>query len=941
MKSLNEKQRKWLVDAHPVICGGKAAPELALAGAIAGNVGAGSVIGMPEQKRSAGPTTLRFDSDGEGTSGQATATLDRLEIDIIRNTLPAGDHEQFSVTAYYVNAPDRILPPNEVTWHTSAPDIVSVDSSGVAIAKSTKGTSTIKATLDGKKSNEVTVSVVVLESIFVEPPKWQMRGGEKKQFEAMGVFSGGSLKQRLNTSLTWTVSNPNVLDINKSTGAVTAKHVTDKAAVKVTDSTGRISGSATVSVTTLKLKSLAITPHDVSLIVGVKQTIKVMGKFSEGPDQEETEAVRWETSHPNIITLDGKGGVTANTAVSGVTITVRDANDPNISDTAHVGMIPNEVIAISITPDSPTIPLGGFQQFTAWGDFADDRPNEKLDGKVTWSSSNEKAIHMHPDGNAYARASGDSTITAKYVFKDSRGGVGTVKGETKATVPSLKSISIEPVNESIPVGGQRRLKVMGQYDGGKADEVSGIEWSDDGKFARVDRNGVVTGRESGVAIIKAVHKSSSKDATIKIKVTEQVLKSIRIDTDNLASFDGTIIRGQRRQFRAIGVYPLGSGKEDTRPLAAVDWDTDSETVLKIDNKGLATALAVGNAMISTTDKKSQLETFMKIRVTESDGSTVSTADKGKLPEVVVKPYDAAKTKYQDLLVQVRQLDGIPKLIQTLDSIKADISKNAKRQTVAEAKDAKGQQLLLKSIDGQIDAFKASAENAKNKIAASESDLEIFKDELEVKELRKKSVEQKKKIDHALEAVKIGNNAAKDPVEAVVDFVKVLIDIFEVDTYTKQADALEKKLTAATYKNLIIKIVAVKTDLANAKNALDKAQALLKETSEHIADLRRTAEDHFDVEADQTEKKGGKKINFRFSQLNKPLDIANKIVSTLAPNVRNSAETAHVAISKFIKERQPPRDSAPEKPCMQWLKMPLPGGCRPTWSGSRPTPSGGN
>ena len=135
-------------------------------------------------------------------------------------------------------------------------------------------------------------------------------------------------------------------------------------------------------------------------------------------------------------------------------------------------LTPPNLVSISLTPSSPTIPLGTALRFTALGTFNGDS-TEQL-AEVTWSSSNPEVISISNDasdpGAAYAAATGSATVSAC---------AGTVCGATTVTVrPGLVSIAVTPANQTVAPGLAVQFYAAGTFDDGSTQDItSSVTWS--------------------------------------------------------------------------------------------------------------------------------------------------------------------------------------------------------------------------------------------------------------------------------------------------------------------------------------------------------------------------------------------------------------------------------------------------------------------------------
>ena len=84
----------------------------------------------------------------------------------------------------------------------------------------------------------------------------------------------------------------------------------------------------------------------------------------------------------------------------------------------------NALVSIAVTPAGATIPIGGTQQFTATGTYADGTSSAITTG-VTWTATEAGVSAISASGLATGSALGSATVTAK---------VGNVTGDTTLTV---------------------------------------------------------------------------------------------------------------------------------------------------------------------------------------------------------------------------------------------------------------------------------------------------------------------------------------------------------------------------------------------------------------------------------------------------------------------------------------------------------------------------
>ncbi len=175
---------------------------------------------------------------------------------------------------------------------------------------------------------------------------------------------------------------------------------------------GSSSGTAT-------LVSIAVTPANPSIPVGVTRQFTASGIYSDGTSRDITTQVTWSSSNPVIATVNGSGLATAVTA--GTAAATIKAASGSISGSTTLTVTSATLASLSVTQANPRIPLGATQQFAASGAYSDGTSYD-ITTRVTWTSSNPSVATVNSNGLATAIAAGTATITATITsFRDDLG----------------------------------------------------------------------------------------------------------------------------------------------------------------------------------------------------------------------------------------------------------------------------------------------------------------------------------------------------------------------------------------------------------------------------------------------------------------------------------------------------------------------------------------
>ena len=327
-----------------------------------------------------------------------------------------GFTQQFTATGTYSDNSQQNLT-STVTWSSSPSTVATINSSGLA-STSAQGTTTIKATSGAiSGSTTLTVTAPVLQSIAVTPANPSVALGLTQQFTATGTYSDNS-QQNLTSTVTWSSSLSTIATINSSGLASTVAQGT----TTITATSGTISGSTTLTVTAPVLQSIAVTPANPSVALGLTQQFTATGTYSDNSQQNLTSTVTWNSSQSTIATISISG--LATTVAQGTTTI--GATYGTISGSTTLTVTAPALVSIAVTPANPSVPNGLQQQFTATGTYTD-HSTQNLTGSASWNSSATAVATISNSGLATTLSLGTSTITATS---------GSINGQSTLTVVS-------------------------------------------------------------------------------------------------------------------------------------------------------------------------------------------------------------------------------------------------------------------------------------------------------------------------------------------------------------------------------------------------------------------------------------------------------------------------------------------------------------------------
>ena len=305
------------------------------------------------------------------------------------DTLFAGESDWFTATVQPSNATNQ-----NVTWHSSNPKVVTVNSRGLVTAVSV-GTTTIIATTeagDHTASSSVTVAPIPVRGVSFHPATRRLFVGNTEQFYATVQPSNAT-----NQNVTWHSSNPAIARVN-SQGLITAVSI-GTTTITVTTQDGNHIASGSVTVTPTSVIGIVLSPATVTLSVGHTRRLTA----SVQPTNATNRNVSWSSSNPAVARVDDNGLVTAiSHGTARVTATTEDGRRTATSTIT----VPVSVTGIDLSPNRTRLAIGDTRRLEPTV-----RPTNATNRNVSWQSSNP-AVARVSFGLVTAVAPGTATITA-------------------------------------------------------------------------------------------------------------------------------------------------------------------------------------------------------------------------------------------------------------------------------------------------------------------------------------------------------------------------------------------------------------------------------------------------------------------------------------------------------------------------------------------------
>ncbi|MDE6380811.1 MAG: leucine-rich repeat protein, partial [Muribaculaceae bacterium] len=485
-----------------------------------------------------------------------------------------GSTVQIEATVNPENASDKTL-----IWISSDESIATVDDTGKVTAIKVGEADITANAKDGTEISatcHITVLPVLVESIKVEPENWHAVVGESLQISA-SVYPENATDK----TIKWTTSDDAIVKVSEE-GYVSALKVGEADITAMSSDGSEVSAVCHVIVYPISVESIQLNPVTWEGVVG--ETIQIDAAVY--PENATDRKLIWLSSDESVASVNGSGFVYA--LKEGEADIIAKASDGSgVTAICHVKVTSIAVETVSLNPESWTGRVGDTFQIKA--SIVPDNASVK---NLAWKSQDDSIATVDSDVNVTLKGVGETDIIAMTTDGSN------VSATCHVTVlpAAAEYIILTPDSWEGKEGDSFQLRVSVYPENST---INPLVWkSSDESVAKVDSEGYVTAIHVGETVITVSTSDESElKAVCNVTVLPVLIESIYLDPD---AWNGE--EGETFQIMAY-ISPENATNK------TLIWQTNDESVAKVDSEGVVTVYKEGNCVIT---------------VSSTDGSNVSS-----------------------------------------------------------------------------------------------------------------------------------------------------------------------------------------------------------------------------------------------------------------------------------------------------------------------------
>lgn len=515
---------------------------------------------------------------GGGGSSTPAVTIDSLSQTAVPRTLVVGETFQLDVIGTYSDASTESLN-SQITWNVADNSVLSISNSGLVTALSA-GSTSVRASFDGV-SVQQTISVKALADLSISPNSLTLAINSSQQLSVTGLYTDNSTED-FSDLVSWSSSNSGVASVS-NTGQVEANTA---GSISISASLGSISTSVNVDVSPATLESIVLSSPLTQLAEGLTVQFSAKGIYSDGTEQTITNDVDWSVSNGAFASIDSETGLLSAVQAGSMSVVASKASK---NGSFLLTVSPATLSELSITPAVTSLAAGTSTTINVTAIFSDNSKQDVSD-QVVWANTDEAIAVIGSNSSSLQALSVGSTVLTASLSGQSADLTATV------TNAELESLTLSPVNTSVPKGLDAQFTAQGIYtDQSVQDVTEQVTWlSGNESVAVVSNNqgfvGLADMISEGSTTITAVLGSIQQQTSLTVELA--TLSSIEVQPSNQ-----TVANGTDATVTAFGYYSDGSQIDVSDKVI---WSVSQPSLVDLSSvsEGIVHSLGEGGVLLS-------------------------------------------------------------------------------------------------------------------------------------------------------------------------------------------------------------------------------------------------------------------------------------------------------------------------------------------------------
>lgn len=544
-----------------------------------------------------GVTTISADYNGASIVAQLTvisSTPESLIITPASTSIPVGTSQQYN--AYLTTADDDVIDvTSTTTWTVADTAIASIDENAWLTASSL-GDTQVQASIvhDGitlSSNAALSVNNATLTSLVISPANGKFPVGKMGVYHADAYFTDGSVIN-VTREVTWEVADTTIGSIVSSGIFAGDSIALSPGETTISASLFSVSDSTNVEITTAEIIDISLSPQDATTPLGTVVNYQAYAFYSDASKRDITQLGAWSSSETSVASVDFIGESSGQASALTVGSTNISISFEGLSKSTTLTVDAAVVTKLQISPLNPSVPVGIEGQFSAIAYYSD---NTTADVTTTtnWLVDDYVVAAIVPTGEfaGYAKAlsEGSTTLTANYDGKSA----STIITVTTAT---LESLSLTPVQITVPVGTTQQYQLFGVFSDGTNHDLTNFASYQSSKpsIASIDSSALASAHiySAETVIITAAY--NDLQALAYLSVSEGLLEYIIVEPA-----DQSIPVDHKAHLQATAFYSGGLSKDVTK-LAT--WSIDNGDIASVDNThdNAGSVLGISEGVVTVT-----------------------------------------------------------------------------------------------------------------------------------------------------------------------------------------------------------------------------------------------------------------------------------------------------------------------------------------------------